>query len=153
MYGQKSVSQRKICFFFYQLSSTFFRDNLMVEKMFNLSHSLLVLAQQSFLTTETQLEVFRLSPTGDDAAATSPLRKSRLLRSASVPPPPTLRLRPLKVNRFLCHRGQFKERISHWSAPPQRTGVRKQDGFHISIICCDSSSLRGYGFSATDAGS
>lgn len=58
----------------------------MVEKMFNLSHSLLVLAQQSFLTTETQLEVFRLSPTGDDAAATSPLRKSRLLRSASVPP-------------------------------------------------------------------
>lgn len=84
----------------------------MVEKMFNLSHSLLVLAQQSFLTTETQLEVFRLSPTGDDAAATSPLCKSRSLRSASVPPP-TLRLRPLKVNRFLCHRGQFKERISH----------------------------------------
>lgn len=87
MYGQKSVSQRKILFFFTSSAALFFRDNLTVEKMFNLSHSLLVLAQQSFLTTETQLEVFRLSPTGDDAAATSPLRKSRLLRSASVPPP------------------------------------------------------------------
>lgn len=151
MYGQK-ICQPKRNLFFLPAQQHFEFFELMVEKMFNLSHSLLMLAQQSFLTTETQLEVFRLSPTGDDAAATSPLCKSRLLRSASVPPP-TLRLHPLKVNRFLCHRGQFKERISHWSAPPQRTRVQKQDGFHISIICCDSSSLRGYGFSATDAGS
>lgn len=34
---------------------------------------------------------------------------------------------------------------------PTKDRVQKQDGFHISIIWCDSSSLRGYRFSATDS--